>query len=100
MVTLLGNQMCRKVGADAGTGNNACDQGTKEAFTQAALPMDAKTSFIKGQNTEARCVRPEVIHPHITMKAATPHIHRSLQFISGMHARATPYLGGRSGMKM
>lgn len=55
--------MCRKVGADAGTGNNACDQGTEQAFTQAALPMDAKTSFIKGQDTEARCVRPEVIHP-------------------------------------
>ena len=84
MVTLLGNQMCRKVGADAGTGNNACDQRTEQAFTQAALPMDAKTSFIKGQDTEARCVRPEVIHPHITMKAATPHSQRSLPFISGM----------------
>lgn len=70
-------------------------RGTEQAFTQAALPMNAKTSFIKGQDTEARCVRPEVIHPYVTMKAATPHSRRSLQFVSGMHARATPYLRGQ-----
>lgn len=70
-------------------------RGTEQAFTQAALPMDAKTSFIKGQDTEARCVRPAVIHPYVTMKAATPHSRRSLQFVSGMHARATPYVRGQ-----
>lgn len=70
-------------------------RGAEQAFTQAALPTDANTSFIKDQDTGDRCVRPEVTHRWITMKAATPHTHQSLQCISGMHGEAAPYVRGQ-----
>lgn len=89
----------RDLGGDAARRSDVREDGSRcwtgghsKPSQGPTLPVDAKTSFIKGQDAEARCVRPEVTHSQITMKAATPHTHQSLQFISGMQGRATPHL--------
>lgn len=100
---LLGISDVQGEGTDAGTGNDACHQGgTEQVCTQALPPMDSKPSFMKGQDTEAGCVRPEVTRHRwwITKKAATPRCHLSSQLILGMHGRATADLKGQRGIEV